>query len=239
MKQDHLESASNIVTTIANKQMINNTSRTHYTWDEIKNLLRAGHLNFLDRDPHVQERYLVRREHIRANYVSYEDYIFIHHFGYGYMEVEVEEEVKEQQQQDALNSMRASIQQIGGAHDGFPMTATMRKKRMCILPEVVDEDVTFFLPNEFPYGKFPPHTAHWLLWSHRDLACEEIEAHVRKQLADPAMRKKIVESTNTLVQFDDTDQSMQIDFTYFVNPPVLRTVKNIFHAHILFNISFK
>ena len=61
--------------------------------------------------------------------------------------------------------------------------------------------------------RLSPHHSirHYLLWSTKELSTDELS----QQVAD----------------FVDTEQ-----YVYFVNPPHLRSVRKVWHAHVLFKI---
>ncbi|WZN63801.1 DUF3605 domain-containing protein [Chloropicon roscoffensis] len=67
--------------------------------------------------------------------------------------------------------------------------------------------------NDFPYA-LEKNIRHYLLWSTKELSTDELS----QQVAD----------------FVDTEQ-----YVYFVNPPHLRSVRKVWHAHVLFKIEGK
>jgi hypothetical protein len=68
-------------------------------------------------------------------------------------------------------------------------------------------------PNDFPYY-FPPNVDHLILWCTRPFTQPEIDAALPSLLA---------------ARYGGA----QIEVQQFVNPSVLQSIKEIFHAHII------
>jgi len=93
---------------------------------------------------------------------------------------------------------------------GYSTTTSTNGKLMVVHP-IKHKKIIVFRKNDFPYS-LEEGIEHYLLWSTEELTIEEIEENIKNNI--PKESK----------------------FCYFVNPPILRSVKTIHHAHVLFKI---
>jgi hypothetical protein len=80
-------------------------------------------------------------------------------------------------------------------------------KLAAVVPEHIDNDLIIWTKNDFPYALEEP-IEHYLIWSHNTLPKEKILSLIDHNLPNK-------------------------EFVYWINPPILRSVANVFHVHIL------
>jgi len=96
---------------------------------------------------------------------------------------------------------------FGSEYETDPLTS-----RFAIVPNTHKYRV-YFVPNDFPYH-VEDGIEHWILWSLDEMSSEEAKRFLDAKLIGP--------------------EGQFLEYVYFVNPPAIQSIPDVFHFQVFY-----
>lgn len=205
---------------------------TKYTWEELIDIIRIQKdLSLLRRSYEQEEFYQSYREQIKSEWISIHDFILHTKFQFPKTEKKIVTITKSEEEMKKKKKKRLVIAGMPPCPpEGYQWTTITTTTKVVAVEEDQKEQKSGFkriiARNDFPYY-FPNHIEHWCVWK---LA---IGGEGEKDDNGVITREDIEWAKKELRKQKTSNNSVIVDTLDWINPPHLKSLPSIDHAHII------